>query len=132
MADVALLSTSTQDTCAPRALGQHLIAEVWTADAAALDDADALRAGLEEAARRGEFTVLDLKVHRFEPQGVTAFALLSESHLSIHTWPEHGYAAVDLFTCGGNPWAALESLKASLDADRVEVRTLERGLLGSV
>ena len=62
--------------------------------------------------------------------GVTGVVAISESHLCIHTWPEHGYAAVDIFTCGGSPRLALAELQRSLDVENMEIRELDRGLVG--
>lgn len=114
-----------------RALGKHLIAELWTREPSVLDNPDLIRDSLIAAAKRGNFSVLNVSVHQFEPQGVTGILLLSESHMSIHTWPEYGYAAVDIFTCGGAPEMALQELKRRLDADRMEVQELDRGLVGN-
>ncbi len=113
-----------------KALGKHLIAELWVREPQVLNDPDLVRDTLLAASERGGFTVLNLSSHTFSPHGVTAVVLLSESHMSIHTWPEHGYAAVDIFTCGGSPRKALEEIERRLDVDRMEVREMDRGLLG--
>ncbi|WP_052343991.1 adenosylmethionine decarboxylase [Kallotenue papyrolyticum] len=114
---------------APIVLGKHLIAELWGASPDAFNDPDLIRESLVAAAERGNFTILDVHVHTFSPHGVTGVLVLAESHISIHTWPEYNYAALDVFTCAGDPWAALEELKARLHVARVEVRELDRGLL---
>ncbi|MDQ7030473.1 MAG: adenosylmethionine decarboxylase [Ardenticatenia bacterium] len=111
-------------------LGKHLIVELWTHNAQVLDDPVFLRDTLMAAARRGNLNVINIAMHEFAPHGVTGVVLLAESHLSIHTWPEYGYAAIDVFTCGGNPWAVIETLKERLDVQRIEVRELDRGILG--
>ncbi|HXV64266.1 MAG TPA: adenosylmethionine decarboxylase [Vicinamibacteria bacterium] len=113
------------------ALGKHLIAELWVRNPRLIDDSDYVRDALAAASRSGDFTVLDLTAHSFAPHGVTAFALLSESHISIHTWPEYGYAAVDIFTCAGSPRKALAELERRLDVEEMEVRELDRGRMGS-
>jgi S-adenosylmethionine decarboxylase len=82
------------------AVGKHCILELYGCDRSRLDDEAFLRDTITTAARRAGATLLHLITHRFEPQGVTGLALLAESHISIHTWPESGYAAVDVFTCG--------------------------------
>ena len=82
------------------AVGKHCILELYDCDCARLDDEAFLRDTITTAAKRAGATLLNLITHRFEPQGVTGLALLAESHISIHTWPESGYAAVDVFTCG--------------------------------
>jgi S-adenosylmethionine decarboxylase len=65
-----------------------------------LNDPDFVQRSLRDAARVCESTLIEEVIHQFHPQGVTALALLAESHISIHTWPELGYAAIDIFTCG--------------------------------
>jgi S-adenosylmethionine decarboxylase len=81
------------------ALGRHLLIELHECDRSALDDLDLVRDTLVEAAYRLGSTILDVSTHKFDPVGVTAIVMISESHLSVHTWPEHGYAAMDIFTC---------------------------------
>ena len=111
------------------ALGRHCLVELYECPRERLDDAELVLAGVREAARRARATLLEERVHRFEPHGVTAIALLAESHISVHTWPEHGYAAVDVFTCGTqtDPVAAGMHLVAVLCARRPELRLVERG-----
>lgn len=82
-------------------VGTHLVLEIWGVDAGRLDDRHGLERVLREASAAAGLTVLEAAFHRFEPQGVTGVLVLSESHVSVHTWPELGYAAVDLFSCGG-------------------------------
>ena len=76
--------------------------ELYRCDFEKLNDESFLRCILSNAAKLANAKVLNLVSNKFEPQGVTAIALLSESHLSIHTWPESSYSAVDIFTCGQN------------------------------
>ena len=111
------------------ALGKHLIAELWVRNPNLLNDPDYIRDALVAASKLGGFTVLNVSTHAFAPHGVTALVLLSESHMSIHTWPEHAYAAVDIFTCAGSPGRALRELERRLDVENVEVRELDRGLV---
>ena len=110
-------------------VGRHVIAELLGGNPNLLNDERYLRAALKEAAERAGGTVLDVTSHKFTPQGVTALALLSESHISIHTWPEHGYSAVDVFTCGShtNPQLACDFLKKALECTGESVKVLERG-----
>jgi len=100
------------------AVGKHCILELYDCDRSRLDDEAFLRDTITTAARRAGATLLHLITHRFEPQGVTGLALLAESHISIHTWPESGYAAVDVFTCGDHtmPERACRRLIADLEA----------------
>lgn len=81
-------------------VGRHCMVELHGCPHRLLDDAEFVARALREAARAGNATLLNEVSHRFEPHGITALALLSESHLSIHTWPEFGFAAADAFTCG--------------------------------
>ncbi len=109
-------------------LGTHLIVDAWQAPPDLLNDPERIRHALLEGITAGEATLIDLCVHHFSPHGVTATATLAESHIAIHTWPEYGYFAADLFFCGqGNPEQALAILKTSLQAQQIQVKTIERG-----
>jgi len=111
-------------------IGRHVIGELLGGNPYLLNDERYLRAVLKEAAERAGGTVLDVTSHKFTPQGVTALALLSESHLSVHTWPEHGYCAVDVFTCGDHtdPQLACDFVSKALECTEESVRVLERGM----
>ena len=110
--------------------GTHLIAELIGCDQEALNDEEFLREKLREAAQIAGATVLSVHSHKFTPAGVTAFALLAESHISVHTWPELGYAAVDAFTCGQSMRTelAIESVARALDSKNTKIVTVKRGL----
>jgi S-adenosylmethionine decarboxylase len=110
------------------AIGKHCILELYDCDGNRLDDEAFLRDAITTAARRAGATLLHLVSHRFEPQGVTGLALLAESHISIHTWPESGYAAVDVFTCGDHtmPERACQVLVARLAAGRHKLTSFRR------
>lgn len=82
------------------ALGRHMLLELRECNKAVLDDLKYLENALVSAAKEAGATVLDQSFHQFAPQGVSGVVLIAESHLSLHTWPEHAYAAVDIFTCG--------------------------------
>jgi S-adenosylmethionine decarboxylase proenzyme len=99
-----------------------------TSDSAKLDNEAFLRDTITAAAKRAGATLLNLITHRFEPQGVTGLALLAESHISIHTWPESGYAAVDVFTCGDHtmPEKACAVLAAGLSANDHKLTSFRR------
>jgi S-adenosylmethionine decarboxylase len=109
-------------------VGRHCLGEFYEADAAILNSKSDICTALEEAAIKANAKLLNIVSHSFEPQGITAFALLAESHISIHTWPELGYATVDAFTCGTrtNPEQAIETLKEAVGAKRVQLRTFDR------
>ncbi len=109
-------------------VGKHCILELYDCDSSKLDDEAFLRTTITTAAKRAGATLLNLITHRFEPQGVTGLALLAESHISIHTWPESGYAAVDVFTCGDHtmPEKACAVLRDELRAGRHQLRSFRR------
>ena len=112
-----------------KTIGRHLIAEFYRCDLDILDDVDRIRRGMLEAAERIGATVLGHSFHKFTPQGVSGTVVISESHLSIHTWPEYGYVAVDIYTCGGlDPRPGFEQLRAQLGADSWRLQEILRGL----
>lgn len=108
--------------------GRHLILDLYDCDQQLLDDYDELQRLMEAALVMSKATILRIIGEKFEPQGVTILALLAESHASIHSWPELGYAAVDLYTCGDttNTHKAAEFLKTKLKAKIVEEKELVR------
>ena len=110
------------------AVGKHCILELYDCDSAKLNDEAFLREAITTAAQRAGATLLNLITHHFEPQGVTGLALLAESHISIHTWPESGYAAVDVFTCGDHtmPEKACQILWEQLDAGSHRLTSFRR------
>ena len=107
---------------------KHLLLELYGCDYEKLNDESFLRCTLNRAAKLANATVLNLVSNKFEPQGVTAIALLAESHISIHTWPESFYSAVDIFTCGRNmlPELASQYLIEALKAEEHFLRVIER------
>ena len=107
---------------------KHLLLELYRCDSEKLNDESFLRCTLNRAAKLANATVLNLISNKFEPQGVTAIALLAESHISIHTWPEAYSSAVDIFTCGQNmmPEVASQYLIESLMAKEHSLRVIER------
>ena len=107
---------------------KHFLLELYRCDCEKLNDESFLRCTLNRAAKLANATVLNLISNKFEPQGVTAIALLAESHISIHTWPESSYSAVDIFTCGQNmmPEIASQYLIESLMAKEHSLRVIER------
>ena len=107
---------------------KHLLLELYSCDCEKLNDESFLPCTLNRAAKLANATVLNLISNKFDPQGVTAIALLAESHISIHTWPESHYSAVDIFTCGKNmmPELASQYLIESLMAKEHALRVIER------
>jgi S-adenosylmethionine decarboxylase proenzyme len=110
-------------------LGRHILVEAWGCRNESLNDLPGIRRAMINAAEAAGATVLDVSFRRFAPQGVSGVVIISESHLTIHTWPEHGYAAIDLFTCGdrAEPWKAFNVLSAFLGAGQVSAMELRRG-----
>ena len=115
-------------------IGKHCILELYECDTGKLNDEAFIRTTLTTAAKSAGATLINLITHHFEPQGVTGLALLAESHISIHTWPESGYAAVDVFTCGDHtmPERACKFLGDELSAKKHSLRTLERETLSTL
>tara|TARA_B100000965_G_scaffold371972_1_gene361335 strand:- start:47 stop:490 length:444 start_codon:yes stop_codon:yes gene_type:complete len=108
--------------------GKHLLLELYECNNQKLNDELYLRCLINQSAKLAKATVLNLISNKFEPYGVTAIALLAESHLSIHTWPESNYAAVDIFTCGSNmcPEKASQFLIENLEASKHFLKTINR------
>ena len=109
--------------------GNHGLLDLYGCDEAILKDQGRLKTALKAAAQAAEATVLAERFHTFGGEGgVTGVLLLAESHLSIHTWPEHGFAAIDIFLCGRlRPEAAKETLQHALKAERSVWQTHPRG-----
>ena len=107
---------------------KHFLLELYRCDKEKINDESFLRCTLNRAAKLAKARVLNLISNKFEPQGVTAIALLAESHISIHTWPESNYSAVDIFTCGQNmlPELASQYLIEALKAEEHFLRVIDR------
>ena len=112
------------------ALGHHTILDMYECDKAILDNAAGLEKIMMEGARLAKATIIKAHFHQFTPQGVSGSVIIAESHFNIHTWPEHGYAAIDLFTCGTdlNTDVAIKYLIKSLKCPRHQLTKMERGL----
>lgn len=113
--------------------GIHVIADFW--DSKMIDDEKEMEAALYKAAKAANSKPLSFSVYKFSPQGITAVLLLSESHIAIHTWPEIGYIALDIFTCGEQslPMKALEYFRALLEPQEVVIKEIKRGeSIGSI
>jgi S-adenosylmethionine decarboxylase len=109
-----------------RCAGVHLIIDLHGAKG--LDDIDLVEATLRRCVDAAQATLLHIHVHHFQPNGVSGVAVLAESHISIHTWPDAGYAALDVFMCGkASPDACIPVLREAFKARRVEVNEILRG-----
>lgn len=112
-------------------LGRHMVIDLYDCDRAILDDAIYLEKAMLEAANIAGVTIINHQFHKFAPQGVSGSIVIAESHFNIHTWPEHNYAAIDLFTCGtGYKYdEAAIYLIEQLKAKRHNIKQLARGVL---
>ena len=109
-----------------RCAGVHLIVDVHGAQG--LDDIDLIEATLRRCVSAAQATLLHIHLHHFQPNGVSGVAVLAESHISIHTWPDAGYAALDVFMCGkADPDACIPVLREAFKAKRVDVDEILRG-----
>ncbi len=118
-----------------QALGRHVILELHDCDRKRLSNCEFLRETLLEACRRAGATILGNSFHVFSPyDGVSGVIIIAESHLSIHTWPEYCYAAVDIFACGESlhPERAVEFMVQELKSGNHSVTELKRGILKSL
>lgn len=124
-------ATAQHRPAAHQPAGLHLLADLAGIDAALLTDPEAIDALLREAALAAGARILHSHFHAFGPgMGVTGVLLLAESHISIHTWPEHGFAAADIFMCGeSQPQRALDVIDAALRPASRSVQTIARGQL---
>lgn len=110
--------------------GRHVAVDTWGVDFEMLNNAEFLQTQLVEAAEACGATVMSVQAKQFEPQGATVLVLLSESHLSIHTYPERGFAAIDCYTCGEtvDPQLAIDYLVSVLKPEKTYAKKLVRGL----
>ncbi len=114
-----------------KALGRHILLELFGCDPRALNDMEGLEEIFVTAARDSNATVLKTAFHKFNPHGVSGVVIISESHLTVHTWPEHKYAAVDIFSCGDkmDVEKASEFLRQKLVSERATSFEVKRGIL---
>ena len=117
-----------------KALGRHILVEYFGCDRKILNNLESIKRFMDEAAIHSGATIVDNVFHLFNPHGVSGVVVIAESHLAIHTWPEYGYAAVDLFTCGEtvDPWKAFELLKEKLGSNHSTTMEIKRGQIEGV
>lgn len=110
--------------------GRHVAIDVWGVDFALLNSAEFLKNHMVEAAEACGATVLSVQAQQFEPQGATVLVMLSESHISIHTYPERGFAALDCYTCGEtvDPQIAIDYMVSILKPEKYYAKKLIRGV----
>lgn len=111
-------------------LGRHVLAEMYGCSFDTLNDREKVETIMVNAALEAGAEVREVVFHKFSPQGVSGVVVISESHLAIHTWPELGYAAVDVFTCGDrvNPWDACNYLTDKFQAGHMTATEMKRGI----
>lgn len=112
------------------ALGRQILVEFYDCNCSVLDNEDLIRELMLEGVRRSGATIISDTFHTFSPHGVSGVVVIAESHVAIHSWPEHGYAAVDIFTCGESidPWVIQQFLEENFEARNVSSMELKRGL----
>lgn len=112
------------------ALGKHILAEVFGCDPSILNNSKAIEDIMVKAALAAGAEVREVAFHKFSPQGVSGVVVISESHLAIHTWPEYGYAALDVFTCGErvDPWDACNFILKEFQAKTMTATEVRRGI----
>ena len=112
------------------ALGRHLLLEMFDCDLDAINSLESVKGALVEAAKRAQATIVDVVFHEFNPFGISGVVVIAESHLTIHTWPEYRYAAVDIFSCGEvlQPEVAANYLVEQFSAERTSIVEMQRGL----
>ena len=113
------------------ALGNHLLIELRDCNPEVLKSLEKVQDALVSAAKQAAATIVDISFHKFNPFGISGMVIIAESHLSIHTWPEYGYAAVDIFTCGDTikPQEAASYLIERFESRNPSVVEMKRGIL---
>ncbi|MCL5408192.1 MAG: adenosylmethionine decarboxylase [Candidatus Thermoplasmatota archaeon] len=111
-------------------IGIHLVGDLKGVEPEKISKVDAMEDVMESAVKYGKLTKIRSYYHQFSPSGVSGIILLAESHLSFHTWPEHGLVALDIFTCGPteNAESALEYILGKLTPSSIEYKRIERGI----
>ncbi|MEX0679968.1 MAG: adenosylmethionine decarboxylase [Balneolales bacterium] len=112
------------------ALGRQVLVEFYDCNADVLNDEFLIETIMLEGTRASGASIVSYKFHKFSPHGVSGMVVIAESHVSIHTWPEYSYAAVDIFTCGEtiDPWIIQEHLKNCFNSNNTSAMELKRGM----
>lgn len=119
----------SQQSYSMETLGRHVIAELWGCNPNLLDNLEMTEKVMVDAALEAGADIREVTFHKFNPQGISGVVVISESHLTIHTFPEHGYASVDVYTCGEtiDPNVAAHAIAEYLQADTVDSIEIPRG-----
>ena len=116
-----------------QALGRQILVEFYDCEPTVINDETLIHDIMLEGTRQSGATIVSDTFHTFSPHGVSGVIVIAESHVTIHTWPEHGYAAVDIFTCGEtiNPWVIQQYLAEHFQAKNTSSMELKRGLFST-
>ncbi|MBI3012225.1 MAG: S-adenosylmethionine decarboxylase proenzyme [Elusimicrobia bacterium] len=116
-----------------KSLGRHLLVEYYNCDPKVLMDVGRIEDILVGAAKKAKAHIVDVVFHSFNPHGISGVVVIEESHLTIHTWPEHGFASVDIYTCGKSvdPWSAYQYMLKELKAKHATSMEMKRGVLNT-
>ncbi len=127
-------NSKKQEEVKLKALGRHLLIELYNCDRKLLNDVLFIERVLTKSAELAGATIVKTFFHTFNPYGVSGVVVIAESHLTIHTWPEYGYAAVDVFTCGDDvdPYVSYQYLKEKLKAKSAHIMEVKRGLFENI
>jgi len=112
------------------ALGRQILVEFYDCDQSKINDVSYIENSLIQATKASKATIISHNFHKFSPYGISGVVVIAESHVTIHTWPEYNYAAVDIFTCGDtiDPWVIQEELKEYFESKSVSSMEMKRGL----
>ncbi|OMP67477.1 adenosylmethionine decarboxylase [Domibacillus epiphyticus] len=110
-------------------MGRHVISELWGCNFDKLNDMEVIERIFVDAALKSGAEIREVAFHKFAPQGVSGVVIISESHLTIHSFPEHGYASIDVYTCGDlDPNIAANYIAEALEAETRETIEMPRGM----
>lgn len=114
-----------------RALGRHLLIELYNCDPKTLNDVHKVEEIMVDAAKHAKARIVDVVFHTFNPHGISGVVVIAESHLAIHTWPEFNFASIDIYTCGNeiNPWKAYHYLVRKFRSKNMTAMEMKRGML---
>ncbi len=112
------------------ALGRQILVELYDCKESKLNDVEHIEHSMLEATKKSQATIVSHNFHKFNPYGISGVIVIAESHVTIHTWPEYNYAAVDIFTCGDtiDPWIIQEYLKNAFGSENVSSMEMKRGM----
>jgi len=112
------------------ALGRQILVEFYDCDTDKINDVEFIESSILAATRASKATIISHNFHKFSPHGVSGVVVIAESHVSIHSWPEYNYAAVDIFTCGDtiDPWVIQEHLKEAFQSKNISSMEMKRGM----